>query len=1083
MKKILAITSLLFASLSLFGAQACVQFFGGDFKLDNDAMPSNVKISKVGKAGLSIDLDVDSTKWQTLKIVGTAEKKMSLRLMYNSKKGKNAMPVFFDNIKVNGQLLPNGDFSSGDFDSWFLPKKRKPVALANAHIPNGKGKSAYVEVGRYLMRNIPLQEGQRVEIEIDCLAENNWSDSLMLDISKDCNVVVGDESSFAKNLKAPKTPKVYGGMIFSFADKNGQPNVMYLKPSESKKYEIENQISAKYLYLMYSTKRVVKKKPDVVRVNVKFVSGRTRSRSLKLGEDVQFFDNKIEALDNALQVHIDNKKENTGGVYITRVDLLAGGNEEPIKTIEISSMIDFQIYGATLSSREVFTTEILKYTPDKWVKLDMEDLDIKEGSALDVSQFTNHHAPAGKYGRVVVGRNGDFEFEKRPNVPIRFKGANVYTFSKRIGDKIKTKEEIDFYVKMIKKQGYNAVRWRFNVEEGILNEKSEVKAEYLDMYDYFLYALKREGIYTYFYITSHDVGVPNFDWNDRTTIKMRMMLGDPQIREIWRKWAIYQLSHVNKYTGVAWKDEPAIATIEYWNEFDLGFGLNRVNAKTKNLLAKKLREFLKNRYKTIDAFLAYNKQIDCKWATKKPLTDFEDITLDLYFANSFHPDFGRFVIALMQDVLQFYRKVVSDEIGCKAVTFQNNCVKNLYWTHCGVSIGSSTAINTYHDIASSTSVGARVKQTSSIHNSGNYWRGALSRNVAGMPLTVTEYQHCYPNQYCHELALMFPVYSAFQNIGALMIFDTPMARNNLDAHIRNVGVNPVHRVNDFLTSFFYLRGDVKPSQNRVDIVFDKNFFQKSNFASGALLQDESMIGLLTGFKLSFPDVKRVPELKNVRIEPATISYKPQGISRVRQSFHASSVDSVWHSKFSWDKVMADLKEKKILSPDNRSDPKNAVFESDTKQIYMDSKNRLLQVNTPKSVGTTIDANSKNLRVGSLMVKSSNVDGAVALVSLDNKEIVNSSKMVLTFATDSVWEKSKFSVSRKQVLQYIPSPVLIKIGKIDVMIKTNGKNFAVYPLKMNGERMAEIPVKVENGILKLSIDNSKTPTLYFEIERK
>ena len=89
MKKISAIISVLFASLSLFGAQASVQFFGGGFKLDNDAMPSNVKISKVGKAGQSIDLDVDSIEWRTLKIVGTAEKKMSLRLMYNSKKGKN----------------------------------------------------------------------------------------------------------------------------------------------------------------------------------------------------------------------------------------------------------------------------------------------------------------------------------------------------------------------------------------------------------------------------------------------------------------------------------------------------------------------------------------------------------------------------------------------------------------------------------------------------------------------------------------------------------------------------------------------------------------------------------------------------------------------------------------------------------------------------------------------------------------------------------------------------------------------------------------------------------------------------------
>ena len=316
-----------------------------------------------------------------------------------------------------------------------------------------------------------------------------------------------------------------------------------------------------------------------------------------------------------------------------------------------------------------------------------------------------------------------------------------------------------------------------------------------------------------------------------------------------------------------------------------------------------------------------------------------------------------------------------------------------------------------------------------------------------------------------------------------MIFDTPVAKNSHDMNVKKAGVIPIHRVNDFLTTFFYLRGDVKTSPNRVDVVYDNDFFQKSNFASGALLQDESMIGLLTGFKLSFPDIKRVPELNGVKIKPATISYKPKGISRVRQSFHASSVDSVWSSKFNWDSVMADLKAKGILSADNRSDPKNAIFESDTKQIYMDSKNRMLQVNTPKSVGTIVNVGSKNLQVGALSVKSADIDGAVALVSIDNKNIADSSKMVLTFATDSVWSQSKFSVSRKQILEYKVSPVLIKIGRIEVEIKTNGKNFAVYPLKMNGERMAEMPSKLENGVLKLSIDNSKTPSLYFEIVAK
>ena len=36
---------------------------------------------------------------------------------------------------------------------------------------------------------------------------------------------------------------------------------------------------------------------------------------------------------------------------------------------------------------------------------------------------------------------------------------------------------------------------------------------------------------------------------------------------------------------------------------------------------------------------------------------------------------------------------------------------------------------------------------------------------------------------------------------------------------------------------------------------------------------------------------------------------------------------------------------------------------------MDCKKRLLQVNTPKSVGTIVNPDSENLRVGSLLVKS------------------------------------------------------------------------------------------------------------------
>ena len=201
---------------------------------------------------------------------------------------------------------------------------------------------------------------------------------------------------------------------------------------------------------------------------------------------------------------------------------------------------------------------------------------------------------------------------------------------------------------------------------------------------------------------------------------------------------------------------------------------------------------------------------------------------------------------------------------------------------------------------------------------------------------------------------------------------------------------------------------------------------------------------------------------------------------MRNTFNASTVADVWQSTFSWDNVMADLKAKGILTADNRTDPKNEIFETDNKQIYMDCKKRLLQVNTPKSVGTTVNPDSKNLRVGSLFVKSANVNASVVLVAIDNKKLEDSSRLVLTFATDVVLKSSKYSISRTQLLDFGKPPILLETGKIEVAIKTNGKSFTVYPLKMTGERMKPIESKLENGVLKFTADNRKTPAVYFEI---
>lgn len=76
--------------------------------------------------------------------------------------------------------------------------------------------------------------------------------------------------------------------------------------------------------------------------------------------------------------------------------------------------------------------------------------DIEPGSALDFSASLD--APAGKYGRLMI-RNGRFVFEKRPDQPVRFFGANLCQDANYLEH-----EQTDLLVDRMAKAGYNAAR-------------------------------------------------------------------------------------------------------------------------------------------------------------------------------------------------------------------------------------------------------------------------------------------------------------------------------------------------------------------------------------------------------------------------------------------------------------------------------------------------------------------------------------------------------------------------------------------------------------------------------------------------
>ncbi len=826
----------------------------------------------------------------------------------------------------------------------------------------------------------------------------------------------------------------------------------------------------KYIYILHSVEKTNSQKFNG-RIVTTFSDGRKRYTRAIEGRDIAATNAPAIVLDNALPIE---KINGFGQLYLSRfiIQYGASAGAQPAKPEKLmfSSPHKWSIAGITFSSEEITTTQNYFFDPKIWKPIDTTDLVIKSGSALDLSNQM-FGAPCGKNGRVIIGKSGKFEFENKPNQTLRFKGTNLRLANrfpvkeevvdpsapKVVGELVSNHADIDAYVKILKKQGYNAVRWRPAMRgKAEYDAPYKLKPEIQDLYDYYVYALKREGVYIFYYLCSNDDGRPDFRWDERQTLKMKMMLADPQTRENWKKLARMQLEHVNPYTNMALKDDPVIATLECWNEFEIGAeNYPALTAEGKELLRKRFIEFAKNKYGTLEKFLADNP----KWKNYGKLKTFDNLNVNIT-QNRTSKVYAHFIIEAMRETHTFWRKFIREEMGMKTVPMhQNNCNKRVYWNFIGAEGGEYVAVNSYFAHPNSYLIGGFVNGASEFESDAFFWRNTAARKVAGMAHTVTEYQHCHFNKYKHEAALTFPAYSALNDYDGLIIFDAAVAPRGGEIGYFNVAENPVFRANDFINFFLFYRGDVAKSPNRVDILCDANtMLHSENIAQIPI--ERTKIALMTGFAFNFPTAKRT---LRTSVEPAKMTL---------------SLDK----PFNITKVTKELKACAILPADNISDPKNGIYQSDTGQITMLAHEKTMKVVTPKSEAIIMRAEMKNQKLGKMTVKSSTADAAVALSAIDNKPIPEADRLVLTYNTDAIMSNFGVSKNRCYVTAWGEMPVLIETGKLELEIALSpAKKYRVWALKLNGERLREIETQIQNGVMQLSLDTANYPTVFFEIQ--
>ncbi len=413
-------------------------------------------------------------------------------------------------------------------------------------------------------------------------------------------------------------------------------------------------------------------------------------------------------------------------------------------------------------------------SPDAWFRVVADVDQFSDKSLIDMSKLIP--APAGQFG--FLKREGkELKFEKGDQ-PVKFWGicAGCNT-----GE---TSAQMAVRAHYYAKHGINMIRQHplFGILGPLKNGQFDAKA--LDGWDRWFAALKNQGIYmtwSIFYplrITDADGYPPellkelDFNPGDKTYGTYGMATFSRKLQDLEIAYAQVILNHVNPYTKLAYKDDPALAVLEVHNEDCVFFhnplsGLANPQTKTP-LHAKMLRqmfcEWAKKAYGTDDA-------LQKAWGTKDTLANGE---LPLYATWQMTPartnvdskaKLGAFIHFLTDMEREFYDRRMKEyrDAGYKAVTITTAWFTETLAQPANLYCDSAADLIDRHNYFGG-GVGGHGISAGKVNNDTHMRSpggGILSSGFFQMedrPFSLTEWTSCPPNQFKAEIAPLFAFY-------------------------------------------------------------------------------------------------------------------------------------------------------------------------------------------------------------------------------------------------------------------------------------------------------------------------------------
>ncbi|MBT3378760.1 MAG: hypothetical protein HN742_03985 [Lentisphaerae bacterium] len=265
--------------------------------------------------------------------------------------------------------------------------------------------------------------------------------------------------------------------------------------------------------------------------------------------------------------------------------------------------------------------------PGDWFPV-IGDVDpFSDKSVVDVSHLVE--APAGKHGFLRAdGRHLRFANSDKP---VKFWAVNGGPGG------LETPEAMELAARWYRKHGINLVRQHTVVASvGLLRSDGTLDPDRLDRYDRWFATLKKHGIYsTWSVIYPHhgailrksdgldakrfaelDAFDKHRDGNKQAIVVNDLVNLDRDLQDIMLRYFKVLLEHRNPHTGLVYKDDPALAVVEFQNESNAFFHtLNGLRGKDFPIYSRMLRRgfftFVSKKYGSKNAVAkAWNSRWD-----------------------------------------------------------------------------------------------------------------------------------------------------------------------------------------------------------------------------------------------------------------------------------------------------------------------------------------------------------------------------------------------------------------------------------------------------------------------------------------